>query len=73
MAYVGAGPGRLMRRYCLRVRVVVGTNTAASPRSVRSWAAVSVMKDSGLLSWTSTHSSRGARGSGIVRARAAAE
>ncbi len=62
-----------MRRYCLRVRVVVGTNTAASPRSVSSRAAVSVMYDSGLLSCTSTHSSRGARASGMVRARAAAE
>ena len=51
-----------MRWYCLRVRVVVGTKTAASPSSASSRAAVSVMKDSGLLSCTSTQSSRGASG-----------
>jgi hypothetical protein len=76
IANFGSGPGRLMRWYCLRVRVVVGTKTAASPSSpssVRSPAAVSVMKDSGLLSCTSTQSSRGARASGMVRARAAEE
>ncbi len=42
IAYAGGGPGRLIRWYCLRVRVVVGTNTAASPSSVSSPAAVSV-------------------------------
>lgn len=73
IAYVGAGPGRLMRWYCLRVRVVVGTKTAASPSSESSPAAVSVMYDSGLLSCTSTQSSRGARASGMVSASAAAE
>lgn len=73
IAYFGGGPGRLMRWYCLRVRVVVGTKTAASPRSVSSCAAVSVMNDSGLLSCTSTHSSLGARASGMVSAKAADE
>lgn len=64
-----------MRWYCLRVRVVVGTKTTAGSAvsSASSFAAVSVMYDSGLLSCTSTHSSRGATGSGMVRPSAAVE
>lgn len=73
IAYFGAGPGRLMRWYCLRVRVVVGTKSAIPPSSVRRAAAVSVRYDSGLLSCTSTQSSRGATASGMVSARAALE
>ena len=62
-----------MRWYCSRVRVVVGTKTRCAASSASSPAAVSVMYDSGLLSYTSTHSSRGASASGMVRPSAAAE
>ena len=62
-----------MRWYCSRVRVVVGTNTAADFSSASSRAACSVTYERGLCSCTSTQSSRGARSSGMVRARAAPE
>lgn len=75
MANFAGRPGSWMRWYCLRVRVVVGTKTVSgSALSAASRvAAFSVMYESGLCSWISTQSSRGARGSGMVRSRAAAE
>lgn len=75
IAYFAGRPGKRIRWYCLRVRVVVGTKTTpgSADSSVSSPAAVSVMYDSGLCSCTSTHSSRGATGSGMVSASAAVE
>lgn len=73
IAYRAAGPGRWMRPYCSRVRVVVGTKTVVVATSVRRAAAVSVMYERGLWPYTSTHSSRGASASGIDRSSEAAE